>query len=56
MHSKIYQMLTFNTNGRGIFGEDFGEDYFGFKNIGLDQEYNLDMLNVRLQACYFRVY
>lgn len=30
----------------GIFGEDIGEDYFGFKNIGLDQEYNLDSLSV----------
>jgi transcriptional activator SPT7 len=30
----------------GIFGEDIGEDYFGFKNLGLDQEYNLDTLNV----------
>ncbi|CEP13306.1 hypothetical protein [Parasitella parasitica] len=30
----------------GIFGEDIGEDYFGFKNIGLDREYNLDALNI----------
>ncbi|CAO3653291.1 unnamed protein product [Mucor hiemalis] len=30
----------------GIFGEDIGEDYFGFKNIGLDQEYNLDSLTI----------
>ncbi|KAI8636118.1 hypothetical protein BD408DRAFT_426659 [Parasitella parasitica] len=30
----------------GVFGEDIGEDYFGFKSIGLDQEYNLDALNI----------
>ncbi|KAK4521289.1 uncharacterized protein ATC70_011903 [Mucor velutinosus] len=30
----------------GVFGEDLGEDYFGFKNIGLDREYNLDALNI----------
>ncbi|KAG1106850.1 hypothetical protein G6F42_016588 [Rhizopus arrhizus] len=30
----------------GTFGEDFGEDYFGFKSIGLDREYSLDALNI----------
>ncbi|CEG71789.1 hypothetical protein RMATCC62417_07459 [Rhizopus microsporus] len=30
----------------GLFGEDIGEDYFGFKDMGLDKEYNLDTLNV----------
>lgn len=30
----------------GSFGEDIGEDYFGFKNLGLDQEYNLSALSV----------
>ncbi|KAI9478715.1 MAG: hypothetical protein EXX96DRAFT_505382 [Benjaminiella poitrasii] len=30
----------------GIFGEDIGEDYFGFKDLGLDQEYNLDNLSI----------
>lgn len=30
----------------GVFGEDLGEDYFGFKSIGLDREYNIDTLNV----------
>ncbi|ORY98465.1 hypothetical protein BCR43DRAFT_512654 [Syncephalastrum racemosum] len=29
----------------GSFGEDIGEDYFGFKNLGLDQEYNLSALS-----------
>lgn len=29
-----------------MFGEDIGEDYFGFKNLGLDQEYNLESLQV----------
>ncbi|KAG1627861.1 hypothetical protein G6F45_007342 [Rhizopus arrhizus] len=30
----------------GSFGEELGEDYFGFKSIGLDKEYSLDTLNV----------
>ncbi|KAI8364102.1 hypothetical protein BD560DRAFT_425671 [Blakeslea trispora] len=30
----------------GMFGEDLGEDYFGFKDIGLDQEYNLNSLQI----------
>ncbi|KAI9264766.1 hypothetical protein BY458DRAFT_513918 [Sporodiniella umbellata] len=30
----------------GAFGEDFGDDYFGFKSIGLDKEYNLETLNI----------
>ncbi|KAI8984540.1 hypothetical protein BDF20DRAFT_394859 [Mycotypha africana] len=30
----------------GIFGEDIGEDYFGFKNLGLTQEYNMSSLTV----------
>ncbi|KAL0136261.1 hypothetical protein V8B55DRAFT_1537872 [Mucor lusitanicus] len=30
----------------GVFGEDLGEDYFGFKSIGLDREYNIDTLNI----------
>ncbi|GAN05795.1 SAGA transcriptional complex subunit [Mucor ambiguus] len=30
----------------GVFGEDLGEDYFGFKSIGLDREYSLDALNI----------
>ncbi|GAA5801474.1 hypothetical protein HPULCUR_006922 [Helicostylum pulchrum] len=36
----------------GIFGEDIGEDYFGFKNIGLDQEYNLDSLSIPSRLWY----
>ncbi|CAO3688768.1 unnamed protein product [Rhizopus stolonifer] len=32
----------------GTFGEDLGDDYFGFKSIGLDKEYNLDTLNVSI--------
>ncbi|CAO3611432.1 unnamed protein product [Cunninghamella echinulata] len=34
---------TFTT---GLFGEDLGEDYFGFKELGLDQEYNPGNLNI----------
>ncbi|KAI8378270.1 hypothetical protein EDC96DRAFT_219367 [Choanephora cucurbitarum] len=30
----------------GIFGEDLGEDYFGFKDIGLDQEYSINALQI----------
>ncbi|CAO3621827.1 unnamed protein product [Cunninghamella blakesleeana] len=30
----------------GLFGEDLGEDYFGFKELGLDQEYNSNILNI----------
>ena len=24
----------------GMFGEDIGEDYFGYKDLGLDKEYD----------------
>lgn len=39
----------------GIFGEDIGEDYFGFKSIGLDQEYNLDSLTV-IYLFFFQIF
>lgn len=31
---------------RGAFGEDLGDDYFGFKALGLDQEYNVEAFSV----------
>lgn len=31
---------------RGAFGEDLGDDYFGFKALGLDQEYNVEAFTV----------
>lgn len=30
----------------GMFGEDLGEDFFGFKELGLDQECNMRSLSV----------
>ncbi|RCI06534.1 Transcriptional activator spt7 [Rhizopus stolonifer] len=30
----------------GIFGEDLGEDYFGFRELGLDREYNMGSLQI----------
>jgi transcriptional activator SPT7 len=30
----------------GAFGDDIGEDFFGFKDLGLDKELNLDRINV----------
>ncbi|KAI9496603.1 hypothetical protein BDB00DRAFT_807985 [Zychaea mexicana] len=30
----------------GLFGEDFGEDYFGFKELGLDRELNIDAFSI----------
>ncbi|KAI9268278.1 hypothetical protein BDA99DRAFT_603761 [Phascolomyces articulosus] len=30
----------------GSFGEDIGEDYFGFKELGLDREYNIDAFSI----------
>ncbi|KAI9315156.1 hypothetical protein BX666DRAFT_1959745 [Dichotomocladium elegans] len=39
----LYEDETFIT---GSFGEDFGDDYFGFKSLGLDQEYNLDTFSI----------
>lgn len=35
----------------GSFGEDLGEDFFGFKELGLDKEFGLESLAVR--TCLF---
>ncbi|KAI8139598.1 hypothetical protein BJV82DRAFT_626694 [Fennellomyces sp. T-0311] len=39
----LHEDETFVT---GAFGEDFGEDYFGFKELGLDREYNIDAFSI----------
>ncbi|KAG7124391.1 Transcriptional activator spt7 like protein [Verticillium longisporum] len=39
----------------GDFAEDLGEDFFGFKSLGLDQELGLDMLSVPLHLLQTRV-
>ncbi|CAO3694480.1 unnamed protein product [Umbelopsis ramanniana] len=36
----------------GAFGEDIGEDFFGFKDLGLDKELNMDRLSVPLKLWY----
>lgn len=38
--------FTYSYFYSGLFGEDIGEDYFGFRSLGLDQEYNLDSLQI----------
>ncbi|KAI8880280.1 Bromodomain-containing protein [Backusella circina FSU 941] len=30
----------------GVFGDELGEDFFGFKELGIAQEYNMNTLNV----------
>ncbi|KAF7724387.1 Transcriptional activator spt7 [Apophysomyces ossiformis] len=37
------QNLLYN---RGAFGEDLGEDFFGFKELGLDKEYNVTAFSI----------
>ncbi|KAI8186607.1 Transcriptional activator SPT7 [Colletotrichum sp. SAR 10_75] len=39
----------------GDFAEDLGEDFFGFKALGLDKEMGLDMLSVPLHLLQSRV-
>ncbi|KAK4203509.1 hypothetical protein QBC40DRAFT_218962 [Triangularia verruculosa] len=39
----------------GDFAEDLGEDFFGFKSLGLDKELGLDMLSVPLHLLQSRV-
>ncbi|KAL2752130.1 hypothetical protein ACRALDRAFT_2114283 [Sodiomyces alcalophilus JCM 7366] len=39
----------------GDFAEDLGEDFFGFKSLGLDRELGLDMLSVPLHLLQARV-
>lgn len=39
----------------GDFAEELGEDFFGFKALGLDQELGLDMLSVPLHLLQARV-
>lgn len=39
----------------GDFAEDLGEDFFGFKSLGLDKELGLDMLSVPLHLLQARV-
>jgi hypothetical protein len=31
---------------RGVFGDELGEDFFGFKELGIAQECNMNTLNV----------
>lgn len=31
---------------RALFGEELGQDFFGFKDLGLDQEYNMSSLQI----------
>lgn len=40
----------------GDFAEDLGEDFFGFKSLGLDKELGLDFLSVPLHLLQRRVY
>ena len=44
---KYLTLLFLSFSSSGSFGEDIGEDYFGFKELGLDREYNIDALSVR---------
>ncbi|KAK4224577.1 hypothetical protein QBC38DRAFT_423337 [Podospora fimiseda] len=39
----------------GDFAEDLGEDFFGFKSLGLDKELGLDMMSVPLHLLQSRV-
>ncbi|KAJ2964384.1 hypothetical protein NQZ79_g717 [Umbelopsis isabellina] len=36
----------------GALGDDIGEDFFGFKNLGLDKELNLDRINIPSRLWY----
>ncbi|KAI7863084.1 hypothetical protein BDF14DRAFT_1847660 [Spinellus fusiger] len=36
----------------GSFGEDFGDDYFGFKELGLDKEFNLSAYSIPSRLWY----
>ncbi|KAF2758110.1 hypothetical protein EJ05DRAFT_493039 [Pseudovirgaria hyperparasitica] len=40
----------------GDFAEDFGEDYFGFRELGLDQEFGLAQLSVPLHLLQNRMH
>ncbi|KLU85037.1 bromodomain-containing protein [Magnaporthiopsis poae ATCC 64411] len=40
----------------GDFAEELGEDFFGFKSLGLDKELGLDFLSVPLHLLQRRVY
>lgn len=40
----------------GDFAEDLGEDFFGFKELGLDKEMGLDMISVPLHLLQTRVH
>lgn len=31
---------------RGLFDEELGNDFFGFKDLGLDQEYSMSSLQI----------
>ena len=48
MCSDTLAIIRYNNalNDSGTFGEDIGEDYFGFKELGLDREYNIDAFSV----------
>ncbi|KAI7882180.1 hypothetical protein K492DRAFT_206338 [Lichtheimia hyalospora FSU 10163] len=39
-------LLEDGTFVTGAFGEDLGDDYFGFKALGLDQEYNVEAFSI----------
>lgn len=39
----------------GDFAEDLGEDFFGFKSLGLDQEFGLEVLSVPFHLLQTRV-
>ncbi|KAF2399960.1 hypothetical protein EJ06DRAFT_477975 [Trichodelitschia bisporula] len=51
---------AFNDNSEqfigGDFAEDIGEDFFGFKELGLDKEFGLASLSVPLHLLQNRVY
>jgi transcriptional activator SPT7 len=40
----------------GDFAEDLGEDFFGFRELGLEREFGLDMLSVPLHLLQTRVH
>ena len=39
----------------GDFAEDIGDDFFGFKELGLDKEFGLDSLTVPLHLLQARI-